>query len=202
MIIIIPLLTMRTFSEERKMRTEQMLMTAPISITGMVMGKFLAAMTIYAGCLAASCVNLIPLYIIGKQESDLDPDGLTIKGPVTPEIIGSLLGVLLVGAVFIAIGILISSMTENQLSAAVITIAVLAVMLILNMLNGVGSEEEGTRLINNYVVRYIIDWISVVSRFTNFQYGILDWSALLYYVSMTFIAIYLTVRVYERRRWA
>ena len=202
MIIIIPLLTMRTFSEERKMRTEQMLMTAPISITGMVMGKFLAAMTIYAGCLAASCVNLIPLYIIGKQESDLDPDGLTIKGPVTPEIIGSLLGVLLVGAVFIAIGILISSMTENQPSAAVITIAVLAVMLVLNMLNGVGSEEEGTRLINNYVVRYIIDWISVVSRFTNFQYGILDWSALLYYVSMTFIAIYLTVRVYERRRWA
>ena len=200
MIIIIPLLTMRTFSEERKMRTEQMLMTAPISITGMVMGKFLAAMTIYAGCLAASCVNLIPLYVMGKRESN--PDEGVVAGPVTPEVVGSLLGVLLVGAVFIAIGILISSMTENQLSAAVITIAVLAVMLILNMLNGVGSEEEGTRLINNYVARYIIDWVSVVSRFNNFQYGILDWSALLYYVSMTFIAIYLTVRVYERRRWA
>ncbi len=202
MIIIIPLLTMRTFSEERKMRTEQMLLTAPIPITGMVLGKFLAAMTIYGGCLAVSCVNLIPLYIIGKEESALDPDGLTVKGPVTPEIVGSLLGVLLVGAVFIAIGILISSMTENQLSAAVVTIAVLAVMLILNILNNVGSEEEGTRLINNYAVRYVIDWISVVSRFTNLQYGILDWSAMLYYVSMTFIAIYLTVRVYERRRWA
>ena len=202
MIIIIPLLTMRTFSEERKMRTEQMLMTAPISITGMVMGKYLAAMTIYGGSLLVSCINLIPLYIIGKQESALDPDGLTVKGPVTPEIIGSLLGVLLVGAVFIAIGILISSMTENQLSAAVVTIAVLAVMLILNILNNVGSEEAGTRLINNYAVRYVIDWISVVSRFTNLQYGILDWSAMLYYVSMTFIAIYLTVRVYERRRWA
>ncbi|MBQ1195270.1 MAG: ABC transporter permease [Clostridia bacterium] len=202
MIIIIPLLTMRTFSEERKMRTEQMLMTAPISITGMVMGKYLAAMTIYGGSLLVSCINLIPLYIIGKEESALDPDGLTIKGPVTPEIIGSLLGVLLVGAVFIAIGILISSMTENQLSAAVVTIAVLAVMLILNILNNVGTEEAGTRLINNYAVRYVIDWISVVSRFTNLQYGILDWSAMLYYVSMTFIAIYLTVRVYERRRWA
>jgi ABC-2 type transport system permease protein len=202
MIIIIPLLTMRTFSEERKMRTEQMLMTAPISITGMVMGKYLAAMTIYGGSLLVSCINLIPLYIIGKEESALDPDGLTIKGPVTPEIIGSLLGVLLVGAVFIAIGILISSMTENQLSAAVVTIAVLAVMLILNILNNVGSEEAGTRLINNYAVRYVIDWISVVSRFSNLQYGILDWSAMLYYVSMTFIAIYLTVRVYERRRWA
>ena len=200
MIIIIPLLTMRTFSEERKMRTEQMLMTAPISITGMVMGKFLAAMTIYAGCLAVSCVNLIPLYVMGKRESN--PDEGVVAGPVTPEVVGSLLGVLLIGAVFIAIGILISSMTENQLSAAVVTIAVLAVMLILNMLNSVGSEEEGTRLINNYVARYIIDWVSVVSRFNNFQYGILDWSALLYYVSMTFIAIYLTVRVYERRRWA
>lgn len=202
MIIIIPLLTMRTFSEERKMRTEQMLMTAPISITGMVMGKYLAAMTIYGGSLIVSCINLIPLYIIGKEESALDPDGLTVKGPVTPEIIGSLLGMLLVGAVFIAIGILISSMTENQLSAAVVTIAVLAVMLILNILNNVGTEEAGTRLINNYAVRYVIDWISVVSRFTNLQYGILDWSAMLYYVSMTFIAIYLTVRVYERRRWA
>lgn len=202
MIIIIPLLTMRTFSEERKMRTEQMLLTAPVSITGMVMGKYLAAMTIYGGSLLVSCINLIPLYIIGKEETAADPDGLTIKGPVTPEIIGSLLGVLLVGAVFIAIGILISSMTENQLSAAVVTIAVLAVMLILNILNNVGTEEAGTRLINNYAVRYVIDWISVVSRFTNLQYGILDWSAMLYYVSMTFIAIYLTVRVYERRRWA
>ena len=202
MIIIIPLLTMRTFSEERKMRTEQMLLTAPVSITGMVMGKYLAAMTIYGGSLLVSCINLIPLYIIGKEETAADPDGLTIKGPVTPEIIGSLLGVLLVGAVFIAIGILISSMTENQLSAAVVTIAVLAVMLILNILNNVGTEAAGTRLINNYAVRYVIDWISVVSRFTNLQYGILDWSAMLYYVSMTFIAIYLTVRVYERRRWA
>ena len=202
MIIIIPLLTMRTFSEERKMRTEQMLLTAPVSITGMVMGKYLAAMTIYGGSLVVSCINLIPLYIIGKEEMAADPDGLTVKGPVTPEIIGSLLGVLLVGAVFIAIGILISSMTENQLSAAVVTIAVLAVMLILNILNNVGSEEAGTRLINNYAVRYVIDWISVVSRFTNLQYGILDWSAMLYYVSMTFIAIYRTVRVYERRRWA
>ncbi len=200
MIIIIPLLTMRTFSEERKMRTEQMLLTSPVSITGMVMGKFLAAMSIFGGCLLVSCINLIPLYIIGKQETAASEGD--IIGPVTPEIIGSLIGVLLVGSVFIAIGILVSSMTENQLSAAVVTIAVLAVMLILNMINSIGTEEEGTRLINNYIVRYCIDWVSVISRFSNFQYGVLDWSALLYYVSMTFIAIYLTVRVYERRRWA
>lgn len=200
MIIILPLLTMRTFSEERKMRTEQLLLTSPISITGMVMGKYLAAMTMLGGCLAASCINLIPLYIIGRQETAA-AEGEKI-GPVTPEIIGSLIGVLLIGSVFIAIGILISSMTENQLSAAVVTIAVLAMMLILNLINNVGKESDGTRLINNYIVRYCIDWVSVYSRFSNFQQGVLDWSALLYYASVTFIAIYLTVRVYERRRWA
>ncbi len=200
MIIIIPLLTMRTFSEERRMRTEQMLLTAPVSITGMVMGKFLAAMSIYGGCLAVSCVNLIPLYIIGKQESAASEGD--IIGPVTPEIIGSLIGVLLIGAVYIAIGILVSSLTEHQLSAAVITIAMLALMLILNILNSVGTEEAGTRLINNYFIRYCIDWVSVVSRFSDFRYGILNWSSIVYYISFTFIVIYLTVRVYERRRWA
>jgi ABC-2 type transport system permease protein len=202
MIVIIPLLTMRTFSEERKMRTEQMLLTAPVSITGMVMGKFLAAMTMFGGSLLISCVNFIPLYIIGSTESDLNPDAITHIGPVTAEIIGSLIGTLLIGACFIAIGIFVSSLTENQLSAAVITIAVLVVMVLLNVLNSVGSEEEGTRLINNYVIRYIIDWFSVISRFSTFQYGVLDWSALLYYLSLAFIFIYLTVRVYERRRWA
>ena len=217
MIIIIPLLTMRTFSEERKMRTEQMLLTAPISITGMVMGKFLAAMTIFGGSLLVSCINFIPLYIIGNEEAaqyittTTDPltgqvkeinESLTHIGPVTAEIVGSILGVLLIGACFIAIGLLVSSLTENQLSAVIITIAALIVMFVLNILNNIGTEEEGTRLINNFIIRYIIDWVSIISRFGNFQYGILDWSALLYYCSLTFIFVYLTVRVYERRRWA
>ena len=202
MIVLIPLLTMRTFSEERKMRTEQMLLTAPISITGMVMGKFLAAMTMFGGSLLISCINFIPLYIIGSYEADLNEDAITHIGPVTGEIVGSLIGVLLIGACFIAIGIFISSLTENQLSAAVITIAALVVMVVLNMLNSVGTESEGTRLVNSYFLRYILDWVSVLSRFSNFQYGILDWTALVYYLSLAFIFIYLTVRVYERRRWA
>lgn len=202
LIILIPLLTMRMFAEERKLRTEQMLLTAPISLTGMVIGKFLAAFTIFAGCMVVSLINLVPLYIVGHAEARLNEDSLTPIGPVTAEIVGSFLGVLLVGAAFISIGLLISALTENQLAAAVLTIAALVVMLVLNVINNVGDEEAGTRLINNYVIRYVIDWFSVVSRFTNFQYGILDWSSLLYYVSLTFIFIYLTVRVYDRRRWA
>lgn len=75
-------------------------------------------------------------------------------------------------------------------------------MVILNLLSQAGSDEEGTRLVTSYAVRYVLDWFSVLSRFSNFGYGMLDWSALVYYVSLTFIFLYLTVRVYERRRWA
>lgn len=202
LIILIPLLTMRMFAEERKLRTEQMLLTAPINLTSMVAGKFLAAFTIFAGAMVVSLVNFFPLYVVGHAEAKLNKDSLTPIGPVTAEIVGSFIGVLLIGAAFISIGLLISALTENQLAAAIMTIAALVVMLVLNLVNNIGTEEEGTRLINNYVIRYVIDWFSVISRFTNFQYGILDWSSLLYYISLTFVFLYLTVRVYDRRRWA
>lgn len=202
MIVLIPLLTMRMFAEEKKLCTEQMLLTAPINLTAMVGGKFLAAFTLFAGCMTVSLINFFPLYVVGRAEAKLNQDSLTPIGPVSAEIVGSFIGVLLIGAAFIAIGLLISALTENQLAAAVMTIAVLVTMLVLNILNSVGTEAEGTRLINNYVVRYVIDWISIVSRFTNFQYGILDWASLLYYISVTFVFLYLTVRVYDRRRWA
>ncbi len=204
MMVLIPILTMRTFSEEKKMRTEQMLLTSPVTITGMVMGKYLAAFTVFGVSVLVSCVNFIPLFILGREEAALSDNAYaTVQiGPNGAQIIGSLLGILLIGAAFIAIGILISAMTENQLSAVIITIAVLVSAFLLNMVNNIGSEEEGTRLISNYAVRYVIDWISIVSRFSLFRYGILDWSAVVYYASVAFLFIFLTVRVYERRRWA
>lgn len=202
LIVLIPLLTMRSLAEERKMRTEQMLLTAPVTITGLVLGKYLASFTIFAGCMLVSCFDFVPLYIVGKAEAALNKDSITHIGPVTSQIAASVLGVLLIGAAFIAIGIFVSSLTENQLSSAIITIAVLLVMVAVNVLNTIGSDSEGTRLVNSYVVRYIIDWMSILSRFSSFRYGILDWSALVYYLSLSFIFVYLTVRVYERRRWA
>ena len=67
-VILIPLLTMRLFAEERKMRTEQMLLTAPVTITGMVLGKYLAALTLFVGGVLLSCINFIPLYVIANAE--------------------------------------------------------------------------------------------------------------------------------------
>ena len=201
LVILIPLLTMRSFAEERKQRTEQLLLTAPVSITSMVLGKYLAALTMFVGCVLASCINFIPLYVVGNIERQGDPYSVTHIGPVTSEIIGSLIAVILVGAAFIGIGMFISSLTENQLSAAVITISVILLMVIMGFVNNIGSDAEGNRLISSYAVRFVIDWISVLSRFGYFTYGIFDISALIYYISIAGVFIFLTVRVYEKRRW-
>ena len=104
------------------------------------------------------------------------------------------------GAALIAVGTLISALTENQLSAAVITIGVIAVMVLLNVFNLL-TDSDGQPLIGSYIVRSVIDWISVISRFSNFSNGIFDYAALLYYASIAFVFLFLTVRVYEKRRW-
>lgn len=201
LIILIPLLTMRSLSEERKLKTEQLLLTSPVSITSMVMGKYLASLTMFAGCVLASCINFIPLYVVGKIEREGKPYEVTHIGPVTSEIIGSLVAVLLIGAAFIGIGLFISALTENQLSSAVITIAVILVMVVMGFVNNIGSDAEGNRLVANSVVRFIIDWISIFSRFGNFTYGVVDIAALIYYLSIAGVFVFLTVRVYEKRRW-
>lgn len=190
-IVLIPLLTMRMFSEERKTRTEQLLLTAPITITGMVLGKYFAALALFASTVLVSCLNFVPLlgYTIAEQAAATSD---THIGPMGGQIIGCLLGVLLIGAAFIAIGLFISSLTENQLASAVITIGVLAVLLFV----GIVAAQ-----VNSSVIRTVLNWISVLSRYDNFSLGLFDFSALLYYVSISGVFIFLTVRIYEKRRW-
>ena len=190
-IILIPLLTMRLFSEEKKLRTEQLLLTAPVSIPAMIMGKYLAAMTLFGGSLLVSLINLFPLYSYSAAEAT--SDAISHVGPLTAQIAGCFIGVLFIGAAFVAIGMFISSLTENQLAAAVSTIAVIVVMLVLEVANS---------YIDSYTVRSIISWICIISRFSNFAAGLLDFASILYYASLAAIFLLLTGRVYERRRWA
>ena len=191
-VILMPLLTMRLLAEERKMRTEQLLLTAPVTLTGMVLGKFFAAFTLFFGCLLTSCINLIPLYAIAAAERGSLSYSTTHLGPVTAEIVGCLIGLTLIGAAFIAIGTLISSLTENQLAASIITIAAI--------LGFIGIGLLGS-LIDIYWVRMTLSWISVIGRYGNFSAGVFDISAVIYFLSLTFIFLFLTVRVYEKRRW-
>ncbi len=191
-VVLLPLLTMKLFSEEKKLRTEQMLLTAPVSITSMVLGKYFAAFTMFAGSVILSCINFIPLYAVAAMERSEASNSVIYIGPSNGQIFGSIIGILLVGAAFIAVGMFISTLTENQLAAAVITVAVLVFMIVLGFVN---------QFIDNYAVRFVIDWISVLSRFSYFSYGLFDFSAILYYFSLCSIFIFVTIRVYDKRRW-
>lgn len=179
-IVLVPLLTMKSFSEERKMRTEQLILTSPVSLMGMVFAKFLAAFTMFGGTfIGGNLINFATLYMYGE--------------PNTAVLISSSIGILLIGAAFIAIGIFVSAMTENQLVAAVGTMGILIFLLLIGFL---------TSYIDSYVVRTVLNWISIYSRFGNFSYGILDPATFVYYFSICFVFMFITVRIYEKRRWS
>ena len=178
LVVVSPLLTMRLFSEEKKMKTEQLLLTAPVSISAMVFAKYLAALTLYAAALLLTTFNIIPLFMYSDPEVAV--------------ILGNYIAIFLVGACFLAVGIFMSSLTENQLAAAVSTTAVLLVFLVISFANAV---------IDNYIIRSILNWFSIYARYQAFTYGIFDWVSLLYYVSLSFLFCYFTIRIYEVKRW-
>ena len=192
-IILIPLLTMKLFSEEKKLRTEQLLMTAPVSIWGMVIGKFLAAFTLFVSAVLVSCINFFPLFAYASAEQVNSAYG-TPGGPILAIIVSSIVGIICIGAAFIALGLFISSLTENQLAAAIITVAIILAMLLLNVINGYLTDAP--------VLRAILNTVCFMSRFAPFQSGLLDPSSLLYYLSFAGVFLLLTVRVYDKRRWA
>ncbi|MBR7116316.1 MAG: ABC transporter permease [Clostridia bacterium] len=177
--IALPLLTMKSFSEERKTKTEQLLLTAPVSLPAMVFGKFLAAYTVFGG--AAIFTSLYFLLLIPYTQLQV---GL---------LIGNMLALLLVGMVFISIGLFISSVTENQLSAAIGTIAVILGFLGIGLINNLLSSS--------FFLRYVFDAISIFSRFQSFTNGYFELSSLIYYLSVSGIFLWLTIRVYDRRRY-
>lgn len=188
MMIILPVLTMRTFSEEKKTKTEQLLMTAPISTTQMVMGKFLSSFCMLMIFLVLNCINFIPLFTYADTTSSI----ITSVPPNVSMILGNIFAIILVGMSFIAVGLFVSSLTENQFAAVVMTIAILLGFLLIGIFNG---------MISNSVIRTVLSWLSIYNRYTNFTYAILDIGALIYYISITGVFLFLTVRVFEARKY-
>lgn len=178
-IVIVPLLTMRSFAEERRTKTEQLILTSPVSITSMVMAKFFAAFTMFAGSVIVSCLYYLPLFGYGE--------------PNVGKALGSLIAMLLLGMCFISVGIFVSTLTESTVTASIGTMAILLVFAASSIFNS---------LIDSYFIRSILSFISVYSRYSNFTYGVFDVSAAVYYISITAIFLFLAVRVYERRRYA
>lgn len=178
-VFIIPILTMRTFSEEKKQKTDQALLTAPVSLIGIVMGKFLAAFTIYV--IGLSCTAVFALILAACS---------TVE---TWVIVGNIVGMLFVGAALIGIGIFISNTTESQIIAA---IAGIFVMLLLFLLGNISSLVQVTWIQN------LVDGLSINQRYNNFSLGIFNLSDAVFYLSAAVLFIFLTVRMLEKRRWS
>ncbi len=178
LMITLPMLTMKLFAEERKLRTEQLLLTAPISIGSMVFAKFLAAFTVFFVTNLLCSTAYITLFVYSKPEGGV--------------ILGNIIALTLVGAAIIAVGIFVSSLTENQLLAAILTFFVILVMLVIGIV---------AKYIPIYPIRYVLYWFSLLSRYGNFTAGKFDFAALFYYASVCFVFLFLTCRVYERRRY-
>ena len=177
--IILPLLTMKSFSEERKTKTEQLLLTAPVSITGMVIGKFLAAFTMFFGAFFVNSLYFLFLYRYAEVK--------------TAVLLGSFIAMVLVGMTFITIGLFVSALTENQLSAAVGTMSIIILFLAVGIINSL--------LPSNFWLRYVFDCVSIFSRFQTYVNGYFDIASVLYYVSISAVFVYLTIRIYDRRRY-
>lgn len=177
-IILIPILTMKLLSEERKSKTEQILLTSPVSLFEVIFAKYLAAFVLFLLTVLLSCLYFIPLYSYGS--------------PNTAILISNVVGLLFVGGAFIAIGLFISSLTESQFVAIIGTIGAILTFILL----GVFSKD-----IKSDAFRVVIKWLSVLDRFNSFMYGLFDIGAILYYFSIAIIFLFLTIRMYEKRRW-
>jgi len=178
LLFLIPILTMRLLSEERKNKTEQALLTAPVSLTGMVLGKYLAAVIVFAAGLAVTLVYALVV------------NSITI--PNWGLVLGNLIATLLLGMALISIGLFISSLTENQVIAAVGGFGVGLFFLLIGAMRVVFTGPVGA----------VIDAISFYERYYSFALGIFRFADIIYFISVVAIFLFLTVRVFEKRRWS
>ena len=178
LLFIVPILTMRILAEDRKNGTEVLLLTSPTSLPKIILGKFFAAYTVFFVMTAITFVFPIILSFYG--------------GPITPQVVGAYFGFLLLGAAFIAFGVFSSSLTENQIIAAVIGFVGLLIMWLADALAPVVGGFLGK----------VLGWLSLLTRYNDFYNGILGLGPVVYYLSFTGVFIFLTVRVIERRRWS
>ena len=178
-LFLIPIITMKTFAEEKKQKSDQALLTAPTSLTEIVLGKFLGAFILYFIC---CCIFLVYALVISFY--------------TTPEwsvIICTFIGMLLLGAALIAINVFISVLTESMVIAAVIG---MGAGLVISMTNYLVS------LIPIEWIKNIINKINFLSYYENFTYGILSIVDVVFFLSVTALFLFFTVRVLDKRRWS
>lgn len=179
LVFLVPVLTMRTFSEDYKQKTDQLLLTAPVRLTGIVVGKFLAAFGVFVLAMLFTLIYVIVIAMFGTPNAAM--------------IVGNYVAILGVACAYISIGLFISSLTENQLVSCVAT---LGAFLFLYLVDYMYSY------INVTWIQNLIYWFSMFRRYNTFTQGIFSLSDFLFYISVAATFIFLTVRVLEKKRWS
>ncbi len=173
----LPLITMRTYSEEKRSGTIELLLTSPLTDTQIVVGKFLGALALYALMLAVTWIHIAILFVYGNPEWKPIATGY--------------LGLLLMGASFMSIGLLISSLTKNQIVAGMSTFAVLLLIWTLGWM----TDSAGPTM------QKVLSALSITDRFDDFSKGIISASHLVYYLSFITFGLFLTAKSVDSERW-
>lgn len=178
LLLIVPILTMRLISEEKKTRTAELLLTSPLHIIEIVLGKYLGALVVYLAMLGLTLYMPLLLSLYGELNW-----GVVFSG---------YLGLVLLGAVLLAIGLFGSSLTENQVIAALISFGLL---LLIWLLGWAAAVVEGT------TVGQVLSYLSVLDHFDDLVKGLVETKTIVYYLSLVALGLFLTHRVVESQRW-
>lgn len=176
-LFVMPMITMRTYSEEKRSGTIELLLTSPITDWQIIVGKFLGAFGLYASMLLVTLLYVAILFVYGNPE--------------WRPIAAGYLGLLLMGGCFISVGLLISSLTKNQIVAGFLTFSV---FLMLWVINWIGSFSSGW-------VSDVTAYLSIIEHLDDFTKGVIDTSHLIYYVSFITFGLFLTAKSVDSERW-
>lgn len=178
-LFLLPMLTMGAYAEEKKRGTMELLMTSPITELQVVLGKFLASLTLYAAMLIPTAGSLVFVWMHS------DPQ------PPFRMMLGGYLGALLFGGSLLALGLFLSSLTENQIIAAALTFTTFLLLWVIDI---------GTRSASSSIAQ-VLQYLSVSNHYDDFTRGVIDTSGVTYYVSFMILFIFLTVRSVDSMRW-
>jgi ABC-2 type transport system permease protein len=176
-LFVMPMITMRTYSEEKRSGTIELLLTSPITDLQIILGKFFGALGLYVAMLFVTMLYMAILFVFGNPE----------WRPVA----AGYLGLLLMGGCFISAGLLISSLTKNQIVAGMITFAV---FLMLWVINWIGESSGPT-------TRDVVSYLSITEHFDDFARGIIDTKHVVYYLSFITFGLFLTAKSVDSERW-
>ncbi len=200
--IIIPLMTMRSFSEDRRNGTEVLLFTSPASTMEIVLGKYLAALALFVLMTAGTFAHVIITSLYG--------------GLIDISVLGAYIGFVFLGVAYVSIGCFASALTENQIIAAVISFVIMLVLMLLDFVSSMLGSVAATLLdkINFFgltdlqiaaagsAVTDALQWLNPMTRLGNYVNGIFEIAPIIFFVSMAAVFVYLTNRVLEKRRWS